>query len=372
MNSIIVIGSGILGASTAYHLAKQGADVMLIDRKDAGQATEAAAGIVCPWLTNRRGGAFYRLVEAGARYYPELIEELKKDGEAETGYDRVGAINIYSGETKLERKLALAMERRKDTPEMGDVSRLSPSETNALFPPLADHYAAVHVSGAARVNGSALRNALVRGAEKHGAKVIHGNATLLFDGSEVKGATVNVDQYRSDQVIVTGGSWAQELLEPLGMTFLVSPQKAQIVHLHLPNTDTGKWPIVMPPFIQYFLPFESGRIVVGATQEDQAGFDLRVTMGGVNHIIERALKVAPGLESGTYVETKVGFRPFTPGNLPIAGAVPHMKGLLVANGLGASGLTSGPILGAELARFALGERNELDLGEYDPESAFRQ
>ncbi|MBN8209750.1 FAD-binding oxidoreductase [Bacillus sp. NTK071] len=370
MKSIIVIGAGILGASTAYHLAKQGADVMLVDRKDAGQATEAAAGIVCPWLTNRRGGPFYRMVEAGARYYPSLIEELRKDGEEETGYAQVGAINIYSGETKLEKKLKLAMERRKDTPEMGEVSRLSPVETNALFPPLSDRYGAVHLSGAARVNGAALRNALVRGAEKHGAKVLHGDASLDMDGSSVKGAIVDGEAYQSEQVIVTGGAWSKALLEPLGMNFLVSPQKAQIVHLELPETDTGKWPIVMPPFIQYFLPFEDGKIVVGATQEDEAGFDLRVTMGGVNHIIERALKVAPGLESSTYVETKVGFRPFTPGNVPMAGHVPNVKGLFVANGLGASGLTSGPFLGAELARLVLGERTELDLGEYDPGSAF--
>ncbi|KMM36813.1 NAD(P)/FAD-dependent oxidoreductase [Guptibacillus hwajinpoensis] len=370
MKSIIVIGAGILGASAAYHLAKQGADVMLVDRKDEGQATEAAAGIVCPWLTNRRGGAFYRLVEAGARYYPTLIEQLRKDGEKDTGYSRVGAINIYSGEKKLEKKLKLAMERRKDTPEMGDVSRLSAAETNALFPPLSDHYSAVHLSGAARVNGAALRNALIRAAEKNGAKVLQGDATLDWDGSRVKGAVVDGELYHSDQTIVTGGAWSKELLEPLGMKFLVSPQKAQIVHLKLPDTDTNKWPIVMPPFIQYFLPFEDGKIVVGATQEDEAGFDLRVTMGGVNHIIDRALKVAPGLENSTYVETKVGFRPFTPGNVPMIGAIPHVKGLVVGNGLGASGLTSGPFLGAEIARLVLGERNELPLEDYHPGSAF--
>ncbi|WP_347548588.1 FAD-dependent oxidoreductase [Pseudalkalibacillus hwajinpoensis] len=370
MKSIIVIGAGILGASTAYHLAKQGADVMLIDRKDAGQATQAAAGIVCPWLTNRRGGPFYRLVEAGARYYPSLIEELKKDGEMETGYAQVGAINIYSGETKLEKKLKLAMERRKDTPEMGEVSRLSTVETNALFPPLADHYASVHVSGAARINGAALRDALISGAEKHGAKIVDGDASLDWSDERVTGAVVNGEMFQADHVIVTGGAWSKQLLERLGMRFLVTPQKAQIVHLELPDTDTGKWPIVMPPFIQYLLPFENGRIVAGGTQEDEAGFDLRVTMGGVNHIIERALKVAPGLSCSTYVETKVGFRPFTPGNVPIVGAVPRVKGLLVANGLGASGLTSGPFLGAELARLVIGERTELELEEYDPGSAF--
>ena len=54
MKNVIVIGSGILGASTAYQLAKMGAEVLIIDRKDKGQATDAAAGIICPGY--RKGG----------------------------------------------------------------------------------------------------------------------------------------------------------------------------------------------------------------------------------------------------------------------------------------------------------------------------
>ncbi|SDE59016.1 FAD dependent oxidoreductase [Fontibacillus panacisegetis] len=63
MKKIIVIGAGILGASTAYHLAKMGADVLIIDRKDKGQASDAAAGIICPWLSQRRNQAWYRLAK---------------------------------------------------------------------------------------------------------------------------------------------------------------------------------------------------------------------------------------------------------------------------------------------------------------------
>lgn len=80
MKKVIVIGAGILGASTAYQLAKLGADVILVDRKDKGQATDAAAGIICPWLSQRRNQAWYQLAKAGARFYPGLIEELKSEG----------------------------------------------------------------------------------------------------------------------------------------------------------------------------------------------------------------------------------------------------------------------------------------------------
>lgn len=71
MKKVIIIGAGILGASTAYQLAKLGAKVLIIDRKDKGQATDAAAGIICPWLSQRRNQVWYRLAKAGARFTPD-------------------------------------------------------------------------------------------------------------------------------------------------------------------------------------------------------------------------------------------------------------------------------------------------------------
>ncbi|MFZ0371486.1 MAG: FAD-dependent oxidoreductase, partial [Halobacillus sp.] len=72
-----------------------------------------------------------------------------------------------------------------------------------------------------------------------------------------------------------------------------------------------------------------------------------------------------GLYKSSLLETRVGFRPFTPGFLPVFGYVPEHPGLLAANGLGASGLTSGPFLGADLAKLALGQETELDPADYD-------
>ncbi len=96
MKSYIVVGSGILGASTAYHLAKAGANVTIVDRQQLGQATDAGAGIVCPWLSQRRNKAWYKIVKGGARYYSSLIQQLEEDGETDTGYNRVGAISLHT------------------------------------------------------------------------------------------------------------------------------------------------------------------------------------------------------------------------------------------------------------------------------------
>jgi len=369
MKKVIVIGAGILGASTAYHLVKSGMEVTLIDRKDIGQATDAAAGIVCPWISQRRNKAWYELVKGGARYYPTLIKQLEQDGEKDTGYKQVGAISLHTNEEKLEQMADRARKRREDAPEIGEIKILSPKETKELFPPLANEFGSVYISGGARVNGRALRDALINAAKKLGVTFIEGEASLLTAGHTIKGVLVAESEFLADSIIVTGGSWSRDLLEPLGIKFLVTPQKAQIVHLRLEETDTSDWPVVMPPNNQYLLSFEDGKVVVGATHEDEAGWDKRITAGGINEVLSKALEVAPGLADSTWLETRVGFRPFTPGFLPVFGAIPNYDGLFVANGLGASGLTAGPYIGAELAKLVCGQPLELDVSRYNVEEA---
>lgn len=375
---IVVIGAGIVGASAAYHLAKAGADVTVIDRFDRGQATDAAAGIVCPWLSQRRNKAWYELVKGGARHYPQLIKQLKADGETETGYKQVGAISIHSDIEKLEKMAERARTRREDAPEIGEIQILSPEETKKLFPPIGEEYGSVYVSGGARVNGRALRDALIRASQKNGAKYINGDASLVMDEDaslvmdedEIKGVKVNSMELEVEKVIITAGAWAKELFQSHRINFDVTPQKAQIVHLQIDDETTNDWPVVMPPNNQYMLTFKDGKVVIGATHEDDVGFDTRVTAGGLNEIFSKALQVAPGLSEATVVETRVGFRPFTPGFLPIIGEVPTIKGAFVVNGLGASGLTSGPYLGSEIAKLTIGEPLEIDISLYEVGNAF--
>jgi len=369
MKQIIIVGAGILGASTAYHLSQAGVKVIVVDRQDAGQATDAAAGIICPWLSQRRNKAWYELAKSGAKYYSTLIEQLKIDGETETGYKRVGAISLHTDEVKLNKMAERAIKRREAAPEIGDVVRVSPVETSALFPPLDKEYESIHVSGAARVNGRALRNALVNASKKNGVIYIEGSAELVQSGDVISGVHVDGELFSADCVLVTAGAWASELLAPLNVAFQVRGQKAQIVHLQLENMKTDNWPVVIPANDQYILAFDDGKIVIGATHEDDEEYNCRVTAGGVHEVLNKALSVAPGLDKANFVEVRVGFRPVTPNFLPVIGEVPDVKGLFLANGLGASGLTVGPYLGKQLAQLALGEQTEIDLNLYEVSNA---
>ncbi len=367
MKKVIVIGAGILGASTAYQLAKLGADVLIVDRNDKGQATDAAAGIICPWLSQRRNQAWYRLARAGARFYPGLIKELMSEGETDTGYAQVGALSIHDDREKIRKMEERAQLRKADAPEIGDITRLNEQATHELFPLLAEGYHSVHISGAARVDGRALRDALVRSARRNGAVLINGDAALQYQSNRVTGIAVGSRSFSSDEVIVCAGAWANQLLRPLGIHFQVSYQKAQILHLQVPDRqNTGVWPVVMPPSDQYLLAFDQQKIVMGATHEDDIeGYDTRVTAGGIQEILNKGLGLAPGLANSTVQEARVGFRPFTPGFLPVIGAVPGWYGLIAANGLGASGLTMGPFIGFQLAKLALGMDPDIAIHDYD-------
>jgi D-amino-acid dehydrogenase len=363
---VIVVGAGILGCSTAYHLARAGADVTLVDRADEGRATAAGAGIVCPWGAHHEDAARYALLARGARYYPQVAAMLAEDGEHDLGYAQVGGLYVPADPGELaavERRLRA---RAADAPEAGRIDRLSPAEARALFPPLRPDQPAVLVSGGARVDGRRVAAAFQRAAIRRGARLAAGSAELVMRGDRAARVRVDGAPIEADAVVVAAGAWAPDMLEPAGIRLAVAPQRGQIVHLRLPGTDTAAWPVLLPLSSYYLLAFEDSRVVIGATRETNSGFDYRLTAAGVAEVLGAGLAVAPGLATWTLQEIRVGFRPMAPDDRPRLGPVPGVDNLLVGNGLGPSGLAMGPYSGALLAEAALGNPTDLALEPYAP------
>ncbi|MEU4509633.1 FAD-dependent oxidoreductase [Nonomuraea wenchangensis] len=417
---VVVIGGGIVGAAAACHLTGRGASVTVVDGGYQGEATQAGAGIVCPWVDHPEDDAWYRLNREGARAYPGLVEELGED----FGYAKVGALLVAEDPAELEPVRSLLQRRYADAPEMGEVVDVAaPAE---LFPPLSDTLSALLVPGAARVDGRSVRDALLNAAVARGARIHAGAATLTPDG-EVRvhaaaGAPSDIaawtpggatGQARSeetgswrqaaprgpvaargpeagngsseavrpvaagagrtfadegvpveaDAVIVAGGAWTGEVCRPLGAELPVFPRRGQILHATLEGVDTAWWPIVLPSDGPYLLGFPGSRVVIGATVED-VGFAPRVTMGGLEEVLQAGLRIAPGLAGATVTETRVGLRPvYAPGRALIG---PLSSRVVVATGLSAYGLTAGPYAGRLAATLALGETPPIDLTPYAP------
>ncbi|WP_433508920.1 NAD(P)/FAD-dependent oxidoreductase [Nonomuraea sp. CA-143628] len=184
---VAVIGSGIVGAAAAWHLSGRGVSVTVVDGAFSGRATEAGAGIVCPWVDHPDDDAWYRLAREGARHYPDLVSALGED----IGYARVGALLVATDPVELEPIRALLLRRHPEAPEMGDITDVA--APSALFPPLREGLSAIHVPGAARVDGRAVRDALLRAAIRQGADLRTGTATLTPDGGVLLHTTPDGD-----------------------------------------------------------------------------------------------------------------------------------------------------------------------------------
>ncbi|HXW45846.1 MAG TPA: FAD-binding oxidoreductase [Streptosporangiaceae bacterium] len=361
--SIVVVGGGIVAASAAYHLARGGVAVTVVEGDQAGAATDAGAGIICPWTARHRDEVLYHLSAAGARYYPDLIAMLADDGQDDTGYARVGALCVAPDPDQLSAAAQVLASRRADRPEVGEISRLEPGEPARLFPPLAASLAGVWIGGGARVDGRQIRDSLLGAAASRGARRVRGNAVLAGRGARVTGVTVRGDRIEADHVVVAAGAWTAQLCAGYGPRLPIGPQRGQIVHAEIGNADSSSWPVVLPPGDPYLLAFPAGRLVFGATRED-AGFDYRTTVGGVAGLLARAVELAPGLAEASMLEVRIGFRPASTDGRPVLGRL--ADGLVVAAGNGPEGLTAGPWTGLAAAQIALGERPAMDLAPFDP------
>jgi D-amino-acid dehydrogenase len=367
---LIVVGGGIVGAACAYTASNLGAQVTLIDAGRDGQATAAGAGIICPWSDPAPDPAGYALACAAAREYPALVAELAERGEPEVSYRRVGALLLPGSEELAEAALARLAERHAATPEMGSVRLLSGAQARELFPPLGPVPAAVHIAGAARVDGRRVAAALTHAAVRLGAVVRPGEAELALGGGAATGVRADGELIEADAVVAATGAWTGSFLAAAGaaasvLAAGVTPERGQIAHISLAPADTSRWPVILPGGTgHYLLAFDDSRVVAGATREPDAGFDYRVTPAGLAEVLGEALALAPGLGAGTYLETRVGFRPVAA--RPLLGPVPGVAGLFVATGLGANGLTMGPYSGSLVARAALGEFVPIDLTPFVP------
>jgi D-amino-acid dehydrogenase len=399
---VVIVGGGIVAASVAYHLARRGVSVIVIEGEQAGAATDAGAGIICPW-TAPAEDARYRLSAEGARYYPELLAMLADDGENETGYARVGTLCVAEDTQDLSETAARLRSRLAGRPEIGDVAMLEPGGPAEMFPPLAAGLAGVWIAGGARVDGRAIRDSLLRGAASRGARRMRGTAVLdwtpcratgqtidratdwtanpetdrttdLGTGEatdrgagggkgRVMGVRVGAELIGADVVVVAAGAWTAQVCGGLAWPLPIGPQRGQIVHARLPGADTAAWPVVLAPDDPYLLGFPDGRVVLGATRED-AGFEYETTIGGVGGLLAAAVELAPGLSAARLLETRIGFRPVTPDGRPVIGQV--ADGLFVAAGHGPEGLTAGPWTGLAAAALALGEPPAADLTAFDP------
>lgn len=369
---VAVLGGGIVGVSAALKCVRAGASVALIDAGFDGRASAAGAGIVSPVGLggSEASREWSALVASAISHYGRILALLGDAGMTDVGFDRVGEIVVASREQDLPRldELFTRLEAFvKAGIPVGEVKRVGGDALAAAWPEFRRDLEGIYIENIARMDGRRMCAAIGNLAELEGARVVSGKAGIRLNGDRSVSLTVDDAPLRAAKVVLATGSWSQPLLDELGVRMSVEPVRGQIVHLGLEDKGTGRRPVINTFEGHYFLGFPDGRVVVGGTHEPGAGFEVRVTAGGVHSVLDKTLRIAPGLAAGRLLETRVGLRPRSRDGYPIVGRPRSTDNAVVATGLGAWGLTLGPMIGEIAAEQALGLSPTYEAGFLGPD-----
>jgi len=366
----IVVGGGILGSATAYHLATAGTDVTLFDREDEGRATDAGAGILSPATSsNADSEPWFRFAIDAVDYYEPLNAELLDAGVGATGYAVPGLLQVAVNEAEaraVDAALARIRDRQERLGAPDRIDELKPREARERSPIVGDVERALWNPNGARVDGRRFAAALREAGGRAGLAVREADvASIRVESGAATGVVADGERVDADAVVVAGGAWSPEFADDLGYEIPVEPMRGQILHLDTDH-DTTAWPIVTGTRSLYTVPWEGGRVAVGATYEEGPGFVPHSTVEGVHEVLGDALDVVPGLADAAIDEIRVGLRPGSADGLPVCGQVPGTEGAYLATGHGPTGLQMGPYTGRQVARLVRGEPLETDMDAFSP------
>ena len=363
MKKVAIVGAGIVGATAAYYLSKEADVEVTVYDHGLGQATKVAAGIISPWFSKRRNKAWYKMARLGADFYIDLLNDLQESGQEVDFYQRSGVFLLKKDESKLEELYKLALQRKDESPLIGELAILDQATTSNLFPGLEGFERLLYASGGARVDGQLLVTRLLEASQ---VEVIKDRVTIIPESSGYQ-----IGNQIFDQVVLATGAWLGDILEPLGYEVDVRPQKGQLRDYQVPQ-DMGAYPVVMPEGEWDLIPFPGGKLSLGATHENDMGFDLTVDENLLQQMAEAASSFYPSLKDAMISGERVGIRAYTSDFSPFFGQVPNLSGVFAASGLGSSGLTTGPIIGYHLAQMLQGKSGVLDPADYPTERYIKE
>lgn len=365
----VVIGAGALGASTAYHLARRGVDVTLVDRHAPGsQTSPRAAG-----LTNTKAAS----TEIMARLTDEATETLAHF-EQETGigldFHRSGSVKAaYTeiGEARLMADLGVARSLgiEADLISATDANRLVP-----WFEP-GDPRAIGYVPSDAYLEPSKLPIAYVRLAQAAGARVQPFTPVtgLLGDGQQLRGVSTPRGDLPADVVVDAAGGWARAVAATAGIALPVVPVRHQLLITEPIQAVQPMQPIVRFLEASIYVRPERGGLLVGGYEDtplvvDPAErgpafqiSDLELDLGVLRRLVDEVAVHVPVLKDAPVAVHRGGLPTMTPDGHPILGRVPGLDGLFVASGCCVGGLSLSPAAGRTLADLIVDGSSDPDL-----------
>ena len=374
---IIIVGGGIAGCSTAYHLAKLGiTDVLLLEQgKLTSGTTWHAAGLVGQMRPNRN-------MTRMSKYGIELYSTLEAETGLATGWKQCGSVNVARTPERfklLKKQAALAR-------SFGvEVELITPREAGERVPLMRtdDLAGAIWIAGDGKANPADLCMSLAKGARNRGVKIVEDIEVTAVateqrgSGACVTGVRTAHGDVRCEILVNCAGQWARQFGALAGVNVpLYSAEHFYIVTDRIEGIHP-MWPVVRDPDGYIYYKEEVGGLVMGGFEpqakpwmvdpipstfqfqlldEDWDQFEVLMT---------NAMHRTPCLETAKVKMLLNGPESFTPDGNFIVGEAPGLRNYFVCAGFNSSGIANSGGAGQLIAMWIAGGEAPSDLWDVD-------
>ncbi len=351
---VAVIGGGVTGNSIAYSLARQGRQVVVIER--SGIASEPAASWASAGGVRRQGRH-----PAEARLAIEAIERwktLEQELEADLHYRQGGQLLLAESDAEAEELVTFV--QRQQAMGFTDVRLVDRQEVHQLVPGLSERVAAGSYSpGDGQADPPRTTRAFARAAQRAGATYWKGTAalSLSMSGTKVTGVRTERGEVESKHVVLAAGAWSDELALTVGLRLPIRTYALQMLlstpargilrpvisavgrHLSLKQLDDGA--------------FFIGGGWLGDATTDRRGF--RVRQASIEGNWASACELLPAVGRQSIARSWCGLEAQSIDGIPFVGAMSGLDGLTLAAGFSGHGFAIAPAVGRAVADLISGQ-----------------
>ena len=370
---IVVIGGGIIGCSTAYHLARDHkADVVLLEQGAlTSGSTWHAAGLVGQL---RSSASITRVL----KYSVDLYKGLEAETGLATGWKMTGCLRLATNEDRWTEYRRLATTAKS----FGmDMQLLTPAEVKAMWPLMMvdDLVGASWLPTDGQASQSDITQSLAKGARMHGAKIFENVRVTGFDmkAGRITAVKTTDGDIACEKVVNCAGQWARQVGAMAGINVSLQPVKHQYIITEKIEGLATDAPTIRDPDRRTYFKEEVGGLVMGGYEPnpqpwttgdvpDDWGF--RLFDDDYDHFeqhMEQAIARIPALETAGVKQMINGPESFTPDGNFILGVAPECKNMFVGAGFNAFGIASGGGAGWVLAQWVVDGEAPLDLWVVD-------
>ena len=342
---VVIIGAGVIGCSSAYHLAKMGlTDLAVVEMEQVGAGTSSKSASMLS-MQFGRDPLLARMAQYSYQRYMHFEQEL----DTNTDFRKIGWVSVASGHAAEElRQHAQSLQSLGIQTEI-----LSPDEVKRLYPELNTEDIELGTWGPddGSFDPHMIMWAYIKRATEKGVKLYQGEKAcgLRFKNGRVTGVKTSSGLIATGIVINAAGPWAGEVGNWANIRIPLTNKLRTIVM-------TGPLPDIPPdrPFVEdetvewYFRP-ETGGVLMGMGNIRAESPVARLDTQMVNEIVDYALHRAPVLEKASLLTAWSGVRPLTQDGRPIFGVVQGVEGFLLNVGWGGFGIIQSPVAGQLMA-----------------------